>query len=219
MWAIFVPFTHYQQDLSNPWSKTSRRSDWIPKNFSDNGPPCNIQIGWTEIPVVGIKIRTATIDFTRTSDSISHNSIWETLVSCNIDHEYVSLLRKIYRDQKTSVQTDEEKFSISKRGQVRRSDVQSAVHYDTAALIKGRNTTMSKEKSNGNLREQPRTRLPHEREICQRRDAVCTLQRTDTKYDVRIQGSNRESDTQDIPRQDEDSQHPEYHEFEQKKIY
>ena len=28
--------------------------------------------------------------------------------SCNVDHEFVSLLRKIYRDQKASVQTDEE---------------------------------------------------------------------------------------------------------------
>ena len=43
---------------------------------------------------------TATVDFTKAFDSISHKSIWEALKSCNVDHEYVSLLRKIYRDQK-----------------------------------------------------------------------------------------------------------------------
>ena len=39
-----------------------------------------------------------------------------TVKSCNIDHDYISLLRKIYRDQKASVQTDEESniFDIQK---------------------------------------------------------------------------------------------------------
>ena len=78
---------------------------------------------------------------------------------------------------------------------------------------------MVKEKRNGNLLERPRTRLPHELAICRRRDAVRNLQRTNTEYDVRIQESNRESGTQDPPRQDEDSQKPEHHEFEHKKIY
>ena len=54
----------------------------------------------------GIKMWTATIDFTKAFDSITHNSIWEA--SCNVDHGYVCLLRKIYKDQKASVQTDEE---------------------------------------------------------------------------------------------------------------
>ena len=44
-----------------------------------------------------------------------------------------------------------------------------------------------------------------------------TLQRTAAEYDVRIQESNRESGTEDPPRQDEDSQQPEHHEFEYKK--
>ena len=64
----------------------------------------------------GIKMWTATVDFTKAFDSISHKSIWEALKSCNVDHEYVSFLRKIYRDQKASVQTDEESniFEIQK---------------------------------------------------------------------------------------------------------
>ena len=64
----------------------------------------------------GIKMWTATVDFMKAFDSISHNSIWEALLSCNVEHEYVSFLRKIYRDQKASVQTDEESeiFDIQK---------------------------------------------------------------------------------------------------------
>ena len=59
---------------------------------------------------------TATVDFTKAFDSISHKSIWKALKSCNVDHEYVSLLSKIYRDQRASVQTDEESniFDVQK---------------------------------------------------------------------------------------------------------
>ena len=39
---------------------------------------------------------------------ITHKSISKTLKSCGIEHDYISLLKKIYRDQKASVQTDEE---------------------------------------------------------------------------------------------------------------
>ena len=49
---------------------------------------------------------TATVDFTKAFDSITLLSIWDALKSCGIDHDYISLLRKKYRDQKASVQTD-----------------------------------------------------------------------------------------------------------------
>ena len=44
-----------------------------------------------------------------------------------------------------------------------------------------------------------------------------TSKRTDTENDVSIQEGNRESVTQDSPRQDEDSQQPEHHQFGHKK--
>ena len=49
-------------------------------------------------------------------DSITHKSIWKALKSCCIDHDYISLLKKIYRDQKAAVLTDEESnmFEIRK---------------------------------------------------------------------------------------------------------
>ena len=49
--------------------------------------------------------------------------------------------------------------------------------------------------------------------------AVRNLQRTAAEHDVRIQRSNRESGSQDSPRQDESSQQPEQHELRHKKIY
>ena len=39
---------------------------------------------------------------------ISHKSIWDALKSCNIEHHYIRLLKKLYRDQKATVLTDEE---------------------------------------------------------------------------------------------------------------
>ena len=64
----------------------------------------------------GIKMWTSTVGFTKAFESVSHISIWEALQSCNVDHCYVCLLRKIYKDQKASVQTDEESeiFDIQK---------------------------------------------------------------------------------------------------------
>ena len=63
----------------------------------------------------GIKMWTATIDFTKTFDSITQIN-FETTQSCGINHEYISLLKKIYKDQKASVQTDVESnmFEVKK---------------------------------------------------------------------------------------------------------
>ena len=55
-----------------------------------------------------IKMWTAAVDFTKAFDSITHKSIRKALKACDIKQEYISFLKKIYRDQKASVQTDEE---------------------------------------------------------------------------------------------------------------
>ena len=64
----------------------------------------------------GINMWTATVDFTKAFDSITHKSIWDALKYCNIEHGYISLLKKIHRAQEASVQTDEESniFEIRK---------------------------------------------------------------------------------------------------------
>ena len=55
-----------------------------------------------------IKMWTATTDFTKAFDSIAHKSIKNALKSCGIEHDYISLLKKLFRDQKASVLTHEE---------------------------------------------------------------------------------------------------------------
>ena len=66
-----------------------------------------------------IKMWTATRDFTKAFDSSKHKSIWKALKSYGIEHDCISLLKKISRDQKASVLTDEESnmFKIKERNQ------------------------------------------------------------------------------------------------------
>ena len=116
-------------------------------------------------------------------------------------------LEKIYKDQKASVQTDEESeiFDIQKGS--KQGDPMSSLLFNTVLQYALKNVIQRwQKKRNGNLLERPRTRLPDELAIRRRRDAVRNLQRTDTEHDVRIQICNRESGTQDSPRQDENSQ-------------
>ena len=74
---------------------------------------------------------TATIDHTKALDSITHKSIWDALKSCNIDHDYISFLKKIYRDQKASVQTDEESNIFDIRKGTKQGDPLSSLLLNT----------------------------------------------------------------------------------------
>ena len=100
---------------------------------------------------------TATVDFTKAFDSISHKSIWEALKSCDVDREYVSLLRKIYRDQKASVQTDEESniFDIQKGS--KQGDPMSSLLFNTVLQysLKEEIPSWQKKKRNGDISERP----------------------------------------------------------------
>ena len=144
----------------------------------------------------GIKMWTATVDFMKAFDSISHNSIWEALLSCNVDHGYVCLLKKLQRSDGISADRRREwNFRYPKRLQTGWSDVQPAVQHGAAVCIKKRYSEMAKKKGNGNLLERPRTRLPDELAIFWRRDVVRNIRRTDSKHDVWIQRSNRKWDS------------------------
>ena len=64
----------------------------------------------------GIKMWTATVDFMKAFDSISHNSIWKALSSCNVDLGYVCLLKKFTKIRWLPCrQTKRARFSISKK--------------------------------------------------------------------------------------------------------
>ena len=131
----------------------------------------------------GIKMWTATVDFTKAFDSITHKSIWVALKSCNIDHDYISLLKKIYRDQKASVRTDKESNIFEIRKGTKQGDPLSSLLFNTVLQysLKDEIQRWQKQKGMGYIPERPRSRLPHKPEIRRRRDAVRNIQRTDTE--------------------------------------
>ena len=70
---------------------------------------------------------TATIDFTKAFDSITDKSIWKAPKSC----KYVSLLKKIYRDQEASVLTDEESNMFEIKKGTKQGDPLSSLFFNT----------------------------------------------------------------------------------------
>ena len=150
-----------------------------------------------------IKMWIATIDFTKTFDSITHKSIWNVLKSCNIEHDYIRLLKKLYRDQKATVLTDEESdmFEI-KRDQATWSVIKLTLQRSSAESIGKRHPALTKEEWNGNIPERQRARLPHKHEICWRRALACILKRTAPRNVMRIQAKYRKGGTQNPSRKD-----------------
>ena len=74
---------------------------------------------------------TATIDFTKAFDSRTHKSIWKALKSCGIKHDYISFLKKTCRDQKASVQTDEESNMFEIKKGTKQGDPLSSLLFNT----------------------------------------------------------------------------------------
>ena len=79
----------------------------------------------------GIKMWTATVDFTKAFDYITFKSIWKALKACDIKHHYICLLKKIYRDRKASVQTDEESNIFEVRKGTKQGDPLSSLLFNT----------------------------------------------------------------------------------------
>ena len=77
---------------------------------------------------------TATLDFMEAFDSITHKLIWNALKSCGIEHDYISLLKKLCRDQKAAQLTDEESdmFEIKKGTKQGRPSVKLALQHGSA---------------------------------------------------------------------------------------
>ena len=92
---------------------------------------------------------TATVDFMKAFDSITHKSIWDALKSCNIDHDYISLLKKIYRDQKASVQTDEERNIFDIRKGTKQGDPLSSLLFNTVLQYSLKNEIYRWQKKRG----------------------------------------------------------------------
>ena len=106
-------------------------SGWLQKILPDNRPLCDVQNDWAEMPRVGNQMWTATVDFTKAFDSVAHKSIWKALKACDIKLDYISLLKNIYRDQKASVQTDEESNIFEIREGTKQGDQLSSLQFNT----------------------------------------------------------------------------------------
>ena len=107
----------------------------------------------------GIKMWTATIDFTKAFGSITHKSIWKALKSFGIKHDFISLLKKIYRDQRASVQTDEESNMFEIKTGTKQGDPLSSLLFNTVllnSLIDDIQRWQKKQRI-GNLPERPTT--------------------------------------------------------------
>ena len=98
---------------------------------------------------MGIKMWIATIDFTKAFDSITHKSIGKALNSRGINHEYISLLKKIYKDQKASVQTDVESNMFEIKKGTKQSDPLSSLLFNTVLQNSLKEVTQRWQKKKG----------------------------------------------------------------------
>ena len=64
-------------------------------------------------------------------DSITHKSVWNALKSYGIEHDYISLLKKLYRDQKATVLTDEDSDLIEIKKGTEQGDLLSSLLFNT----------------------------------------------------------------------------------------
>ena len=96
-----------------------------------------------------IKMWIATIDFTKAFDSITHKSILKALKSCGINHEYISLLKKIHKDQKGSVQTDVESNMFEIKKGTKQGDPLSSLLFNTVLQSSLKEVTQSWQKKKG----------------------------------------------------------------------
>ena len=91
----------------------------------------------------------ATIDFTKAFDSITHKSIGKALKTCGINHEYISLLKKIYKDQKSSVQTDVESNMFEIKKGTKQGDPLSSLLFSTVLQNSLKEVTQRWQKKKG----------------------------------------------------------------------
>ena len=61
---------------------------------------------------------------------ITHNSIWDALKSCGIEHDYIHLLKRLFKNQKDTVMIDEESMFEIKKGS-KQGDPLSSLVFNT----------------------------------------------------------------------------------------
>ena len=79
----------------------------------------------------------ATLDFKKAFDTISHKSIWESLAAHGVPSVYISMLARLYKGQRATVQCDSKssEFPILR---ARSNGTQSAHSFSTRSLKRSR---------------------------------------------------------------------------------
>ena len=110
----------------------------------------------------------ATIDIMKAFDSITHNSIGDALKTCGNEHEYINLLKRLYKNQKAAVMTDEESDIFGIKKGTKQGAPLSSLLFNTVlqVALKDDLSALAKEKENGYLPRRQRSRLPHEYALC-----------------------------------------------------
>ena len=83
----------------------------------------------------GVEIWVATIDFMKAFDSVTHNSIWDALKSCGIEHEYINLLKRSYKNQIAAVMTDKESDMFEIKKETKQGDPLSSLLFNTVLQV------------------------------------------------------------------------------------
>ena len=97
----------------------------------------------------GVRMWTATIDFMKAFDSISHNSTWNALKTCGIEQEYISLLKTQYKDQKVTVLTDKESDMFEIKRGTKQGDPLSSLLFNTALQVASNDDLPRRQKKKG----------------------------------------------------------------------
>ena len=94
MYNLFSTILHGKLHPMPDQNQAKDQADFR-KTYQTTDHPATYRMMEQKCQEWGIKMWTATVEFTKAFDTISHKSIWEVLKFCNVDHEYVSLLRKM----------------------------------------------------------------------------------------------------------------------------
>ena len=73
----------------------------------------------------------ATVDFMKTFDSISHQSLWKVLEKCGIESHYICFLRRLYEEQKGTVSTENESDMFEIKRRTKQGDLLSNLLFNT----------------------------------------------------------------------------------------
>ena len=73
----------------------------------------------------------ATVDFAKAFDTIKHKALWTALAQFGIKPQYISLLKKLYADQKATVLTDKESDVFEMKRGTKQGDPLSSLLFNT----------------------------------------------------------------------------------------